>query len=668
MYRRYISTRAYLLGLIAAAVVPVWLLAGYLLLSFAMAQQQAYRDQATQLATQSATATENAVDDLFERLDVLADALDPADPSLEKLTADARLLTEGTGYVVTVVGADDRQLLTTRRRADGPTPDAFPRSPAERDAQKRSLRDISNVFVDRGSGVPSIALSRPVMIAGEDCLLMLTVPTVVISRILRDSTLPGWVVGIADREGICVARSERHEEVSGKPGLASYMDQAVGTSGTFTATNQFGEALLAGYFRSPRTGWLYGANINLATVEAPLRSSLLGLLGISVIALLVSFVLTYVVAQALTRQTGGLVEVAKALGDQRPLPSIDPPMAEYALINDALVSAHRMLGERTRQLGAVLETAPVAVWFTYDPAGRQVIRNEYAADLMGLPKHDRAHFGVPDQVIDTVAIKDGRLVSREDRPLTRAMRGEHTDGEEFSYILPGGAERSLLTSARPIRDAGGAIVGAVQISLDITERRKGEEERRLLTNELNHRVKNNLAIVQSLAQQTLRNASSLEDAGTVLAARLGALGHAHDILTQSSWAQGGLREVVERSVMPQAPTDRVDISGRDVAVPPDLVMVLTLALHELTTNAVKYGALAGDDGRISISWDVAEPASVLTLTWLETGAAAPATPVSGGFGTRLLERLANGHGGSIRMAFEATGLRATLTLPMRREQ
>ncbi|TIO46985.1 MAG: PAS domain S-box protein, partial [Mesorhizobium sp.] len=119
--------------------------------------------------------------------------------------------------------------------------------------------------------------------------------------------------------------------------------------------------------------------------------------------------------------------------------------------------------------------------------------------LMGLSTESRRSFGTPDLVIETLAYKDGQTISREDRPLSRAMRGEETDSEEFAYTLPSGVQRYLLSSARPVRDEAGSVIGAVQISLDISERKRSEEQRQLLINELNHRVKNTLAVVQAIA-------------------------------------------------------------------------------------------------------------------------------------------------------------------------
>ena len=312
----------------------------------------------------------------------------------------------------------------------------------------------------------------------------------------------------------------------------------VGRLGSFTASNQFGEQLLAGYYRSEFSGWLYAANISLAIVEAPLWRSLFSVLGIGAVALAISLLLAYLMGKVLTGETKQLAAQALALGAGRPVQPLETRFAEFELVSDAFVDADAMIRERTSELEAVLDTVPVAVWFTYDPAGRQVIRNRYATDLMGLPADQVRPFGSPDEVIDTVAMKDGQVVGREDRPLTKAMRGEQTDNEEFLYRLPSGAELILLSSARPIRDLNGKIVGAVQISMDITERKRAETQRRLLAKELDHRVKNNLAIVQALVQQTLRNADNLADAQTDVVARLAALANAHDILTKNAWLEG----------------------------------------------------------------------------------------------------------------------------------
>ena len=473
----------------------------------------------------------------------------------------------------------------------------------------------------------------------------------------------GWVIGIADRSGVYVTRSSRHSDVTGKPGLPEYLALAVGDSGSFKSKNQFGETLLAGYFRSHFSGWLYAANIPLSQVEAPLWRSLYGVLGIGALALAISLALAFLVGKRLTRETQQLASRASAVGALGPTLPYQTGLLEFAVINQALVNAGAQLHERERELKAVVDTVPAGVWFTYDPSARRVIRNRFAAEMMGISTDHDHGFGVPDMVIDTVALKDGKTITREDRPLTRAMRGEHTDNEEFSYLLPNGQQRYLLSSARPILGDNGGIIGAVQISLDISHIKKVEQQRNLLTGELNHRVKNSLAMVQALANQTLRNSKDLSAASIALNARLSALGRAHDLLTRKFWAEGELREVLETSVLVAAPANRIVMDGPDVTLQPNLVMALTLAMHELTTNAIKYGALSDRSGEISIRWKVT-PKNQLKLRWIESGGPRVIVPERTGFGSRLLEGIVAGEGGSIRMRFAEEGLQCDIRLSL----
>jgi two-component sensor histidine kinase len=244
------------------------------------------------------------------------------------------------------------------------------------------------------------------------------------------------------------------------------------------------------------------------------------------------------------------------------------------------------------------------------------------------------------------------------------MRGEHTDHEEFLYRLPNGAELILSISARPVLDAENKVLGAVQISLDITERKRAETQRRLLTKELDHRVKNNLAIVQALVQQTLRNSESLEQAGAVLSGRLAALAQAQEMLTQAEWLESGLRKTIETTLLAQTTSDRVTLDGPDLALPPSQVMAMTLVVHELTTNALKYGALSNETGTVKVSWKVDEKDELqLIIRWVELSGPPVAKPTRRGFGSRLLERIIGSEGGEVERSFDPDGFACVLRLP-----
>jgi PAS domain S-box-containing protein len=195
---------------------------------------------------------------------------------------------------------------------------------------------------------------------------------------------------------------------------------------------------------------------------------------------------------------------------------------------------------------------------------------------------------------------------------------------------------------------------------DISERKHAEQRQRLLVNELNHRVKNSLAVVQAIARQTLRDGRDVRDAREALTARLVALAGAHDVLTQEKLSGADLEEVIERAVLAQLDRpERVALAGPHVRAPPTAALSLSLALHELATNALKYGALSTAEGRVELMWQLVEGAGRrrLRLRWSEHGGPPVRPPARKGFGSRLIEKaLAADIGGTVRLAFEPAGV------------
>lgn len=655
-----LSARLHLLGLIAAALVPVWLFAAYLLAQYAFNERGRFEREAIQVARQVSLVVRGELTNLVTVLEGLSKSAALAAGDFRSLHVEAVRLAQGTDRIILLRDLERRQFLNTQLPYGGALPPAVPLSAPDLAKIDAGRPLVGDVYASPVSGEYRIPVALPVRgPQGERWLLALTVPTARIREIMMPAMPAGWTLGIGDRSGAYVARSQMHEEMTGQPGLPEYLEKVVGRSGTFTSRNFQDVTLLAGYWRSEFSDWFYAANVPLSVVQAPLWRSLAQIGALGLVAMLISAALAYVVGKGFARAAGDLAARAEALGDGRPVAPMSTTVSEFAVIADSLAAAERALAERAHELEAVLATVPAAVWFTYDPTARKVIRNRFAAELMGLPTDSRKSFGAPDMVIDTIALKDGRPVSREDRPLSRAMRGEHTDNEEFTYVLLNGVERVLLTSARPIHDNPGKIVGAVQISLDITERKRGEEQRKLLVHELNHRVKNTLAVVQSIASQTLRNATSLPEAGRSFASRLVSLGKAHDILTQENWSGAGLEDLIAASLTPHAGLNRFQLAGGPVWLPPSLALSLALAFHELTTNAIKYGALSAAGGMVSISWTARDRAEGqrLRIEWREQGGPPVAPAGRKGFGTRMLERILDSEpAGSVTLTFEEAGV------------
>jgi len=230
-----------------------------------------------------------------------------------------------------------------------------------------------------------------------------------------------------------------------------------------------------------------------------------------------------------------------------------------------------------------------------------------------------------------------------------------------------GVWRQFSVRARPVIGEDGAVREWVGVHADITEARRAEAQRRRLLDELNHRVKNSLATVQSIAQQTARTAPSPGAFVADFNGRLLALSHSHDLLTYSDWLGAELCDVVGQTLAPFS-SERVSAEGDAVYLAPKAAVALSMALHELVANAAKYGALCGPAGTVDVTWRV-EPGDTdmqtLAFTWRERGGPGVIAPSRRGFGSRLLEQgLPHELGAVVSLRFEPAGLTCDISVPL----
>ena len=250
-------------------------------------------------------------------------------------------------------------------------------------------------------------------------------------------------------------------------------------------------------------------------------------------------------------------------------------------------------------------------------------------------------------------------------------------GEVLGGLFFGHPEPSRFTERHQelvIGVAGQAAIGIDNARLfeaaqrEIAERRAAESHRELLINELNHRVKNTLATVQSVAAQTLRTGQIESDVRERLDARLMALSDAHNLLTEHNWQGASLDEVVEMALRPyRADGDnRFAVDGPPVALSPQTALAFAMSLHELATNAAKYGALSSNEGRVELRWAIeGDTGSRLRMIWSERGGPLVKPPSREGFGTRLIQRgLAAELGGSVSLDYAEAGLVCTIDAPV----
>lgn len=249
-------------------------------------------------------------------------------------------------------------------------------------------------------------------------------------------------------------------------------------------------------------------------------------------------------------------------------------------------------------------------------------------------------------------------VDEERRIIERIKAGELVEPHDTVRRHRSGREVEVSLSVSPIYDAQGRIVGASKNARDISARMEAERTKNVLIAELNHRVKNVLATVTAIARQTFGKATDLELASATFEARLQSLARAHDLLTHGDWQSASLKRLVSDAAAPYS-SNRFQIEGPEISAPPKLVIALALIMHELSTNAAKYGALSTDTGRVSVSWAVAgTKGQKLLLDWVESGGPRVAPPTRKGFGSRLIQGLLSSEsGGHVAIVYEPAGLR-----------
>jgi PAS domain S-box-containing protein len=332
-----------------------------------------------------------------------------------------------------------------------------------------------------------------------------------------------------------------------------------------------------------------------------------------------------------------------------------------------VTGAINLLVDITEQSRTELESAKLAAIVTAsDDAvisktidGRITSWNAAATRLLGYEANEI--IGQP-----ILRIIPPELHDEEKDIIARLQRGEYIKHYETVRIAKDGSRVDLSLSLSPLRDKFGRVVGAAKIARDITERKRAEALQQLLLEELNHRVKNTLAIIQAMANQSLRHAKSPSDFVSGFSGRVQALARAHDVLTQTKLQGADVLQLVRDQVLLSGAGDnRVDCRGPAVMLDAQTAVHLALVLHELATNARKYGALSAAEGRLSVEWEVrAEGRRKLEMRWSETGGPRVSAPGRRGFGLTLIERTVQAAGGESSTRYGSQGLVAQISLPL----
>ena len=326
-----------------------------------------------------------------------------------------------------------------------------------------------------------------------------------------------------------------------------------------------------------------------------------------------------------------------------------------------LKRSQAMIREQERRHRDVLEALPAAI-YTTDAAGRVTFYNEAAVELSGRrPDVGNDQWCVSWRLYEP----DGTPLPHDQCPMAVALKeGRPVRGAEAVLERPDGTRVAFMPFPTPLRDGAGEIVGAVNMLVDVSDRKLSEDRLRLLASEVDHRANNLLALVQAAVRLT--QAESVDDLKQSIEGRIKALAQAHGLLARSRWVGADLRQLVEEELAPyRGENGRVVVEGASWMLEPTMAQSMAVAIHELATNAAKYGALSTEAGGLRVQWHLGGDGR-LQFRWTETGGPPATPPTRRGFGTGVVERMIRHQlGGEVAFDWRPEGVVCAINIPVR---
>ena len=321
-----------------------------------------------------------------------------------------------------------------------------------------------------------------------------------------------------------------------------------------------------------------------------------------------------------------------------------------------------LLAEREARLAMALNAGGLGTWTLVLP-DRVLTASTSCRGLFGLPPE------APLGMTDFVRSLHPDEVPRVGAAIEAALAKDVPYDIEYRILTFAGEQRWVHARGSVQRRADGTPVDMTGFISDITARKFAEEHRAVLARELTHRVKNTLATVGAVVSQTLRDASSLDAARRAVAGRIASLGAAHELLIRDEEEGAAIGEIVQRVLAPfiDSKGRRFALDGPDIRLRPEITLALSMALHELATNAIKYGALSVNEGQVAIRWALARGGGGrrFTFAWVERGGPPVVAPERTGFGTRMIERVFAQHvEGRAVITYDPGGVRFSIEAPV----
>lgn len=599
--------------------------------------------------------------------EVLAKSPELSAADLTDFEAEARRVgaVSGDGWII-VSDVDGHLLLNT---VSAPGKPLGERTPEGRRSQDRAFRSgrpsISDIFTGPNSGAWVATVDIPVFKDGKPFrCLSIAMPESNYTRLLAQQQLPAdWLVGIMDESGRYITRIPKNATSTGQLASAGWRAHA-SVDGIAEFTSIEGDRVINANAHPQLSGWTVGVGIKQGAftqaISSTVKTATIAATTICGLALL----LAAAIAASIARPLGSIAVRNSIPGEAA---ASDPP--EVRALNARLAAAERAQAESARILQENFRMLAKA----RDDASRSAEQLRLAAKYGRLGtfiwdgKSNTSHWSAeieelyglapgtfPGTYDDWLALVHPEDRDRADRDNRKALISGELDSE-WRVPLPDGSVRWIEARARMLSGEGSSDLQMIGVNIDVTAAKEADRRRELLVHELAHRVKNSLAVVQSLAHQLLpRQDVKVRN----FISRLHALATVHTSLAENDWQGADLAALIQSQVAPFASTpDQLVIHGPTILVPVELTTQLALVVHEMACNASKYGALSTPDGHVNVSWSLG--ADVLHVRWQESGGPPAREPPVVGFGSRLLTRTVR----HLQRSFGETGLTCQFDMP-----
>jgi PAS domain S-box-containing protein len=656
----------------AALIAPGLIFAGVLLWGYSTSERDRYEQDARDAAQRTVAAVDRELTGLQTAAQALATSASLLEGQYEAFHRQAVSTLQvwspekGGDIAIVVRDTSGQQVVNTRLPWGSPLPKGA-NLPVDQQVIATKRPVIQDLFTGATANRPIISVRVPVLKEDQvTYILSMALEPRRFAEVLRSQNLPpSWLTVLMDRADRVVARSRLHDEFLGKLAPDEFRSTQTGDEGVWRGTSLEGQPTLGAYARSQVSGWRVVVGVPTDALNAPLRRSLWTMAGLSLLLLALSILLALRFGRRISAPVQKLAEAAKRLGRGEPLPQITGALAEVEDVARALAkSASDLQGREAairqseERLRATHENAAVGI-VEVDREGRFLSVNEARCKLTGHTREELLGQRFAEPTINGEPNPDFALFEKQVAGTLNAYTLENR------FTRKNGTSGWVRVSSTAVRGPAGEFLYAVRVVEDITERKQADERQKLLIDELNHRVKNTLATVQSLAWQSARKDVPPEVAQQRFQERLLSLSRTHNLLNETRWEGASLRCILHTELEPHGLGEaRFHLSGPDIDLPPKTAVVLGMVIHELTTNAMKYGALSGSEGQVEVEWHY-RGGETLHLRWKERGGPRVRAPEGKGFGSRLIEQaITRELGGHVETTYEVGGLHCGLTIPL----